>query len=86
MVVAVVVAYWAHEMPSHLRLSVLLYCVLFVAVGQPFNDYWGFLTAPIITLWLAYTPQGLRALLANTGLTYRPGQRQSGEPLSVGTR
>jgi hypothetical protein len=82
-VVAVVVAYWAHEMPSHLRLSVLLYCVLFMAVGQPFNDYWGFLIAPIITLWLAYTPQGLRALLANAGLTYRPCQRQSGEPLTV---
>jgi hypothetical protein len=66
-VVAMVVAYWAREMPTHLRLSVLLYCVLFLAVGQPFNDYWGFLTAPSIALWLAHAPEGVRTLFASAG-------------------
>ena len=66
-VVAMVVAWWAPQMPLHLQISVLVYSALFFAVGQPFNSYWGLLTAPIMALWLAYSPQGLRGLLANAG-------------------
>jgi hypothetical protein len=64
-VVAMVVAWWAPRIPLHLRLSVLVYSALFFAVGQPFNDYWGLLTAPIMSLWLAYSPRGLRELVTH---------------------
>jgi hypothetical protein len=36
-------------------------------LGQPFNTYWGLLTAPMIAFWLAYTPSGLRALWTPSG-------------------
>jgi hypothetical protein len=83
-VVTMIVACWARDMPAHLRWTVLLYCVLFLAVGQPFNDYWGFLTAPTIALWLAYTPQGFRALLTNAGFSQRSSSQRSGEPTGMG--
>jgi hypothetical protein len=55
-------AYWAPAMPRHLRLSVLTYSALFSVIGLPFNLYWGHLLAPLLALWLTYTPAGLRRL------------------------
>jgi hypothetical protein len=43
----------------HLRLTVLTYLSLFLVVGQPFNDYWGLLTAPI---WALAAADGVDAL------------------------
>jgi hypothetical protein len=71
-VVSMVVAWWAPRMPLHLRLSVLVYSSLFLAVGQPFNDYWGLFTAPLMAFWLAYSPRGFRELLGNAGLDPYP--------------
>jgi hypothetical protein len=59
--VGVVVAWWAPA-PTHLRAAVVLYSGLFLVIGQPFNQYWGLLTAPLMSLWLAYAPSGWRAL------------------------
>lgn len=56
-------AAWAPAAPLHLRAAVAGYSVLFLAVGQPFNGYWGFLTAPLMSLWFTHAPAGLRALL-----------------------
>ena len=75
-VVAMAVACWAPRMPAHVRMSVLLYSALFLAVGQPFNGYWGFLTAPVVALWLAHAPSGMRALVANAGLSSPTRPRQ----------
>jgi hypothetical protein len=45
---------------AHLRASAGLYAVLFLAVGQPFNDYWGFLAWPS---WCLAFGLGLAALV-----------------------
>jgi hypothetical protein len=66
-VVAVAAAAGAPRMPLHIRGSIVVYSVCFLAVGQPFNGYWGFLTSPLIALWLAYAPAGFRALWTPAG-------------------
>jgi hypothetical protein len=63
-VVAGVAAWWAKKMPLHVRASVLVYSVLFLFIGMPFNTYWGELIAPLVGLWLAYAPIGLSTLWA----------------------
>ena len=63
-VAAGVAAWWNPQMPLHIRGSVLIYSVLFLAVGQPFNQYWGLLIAPIIGMWLTYAPSGFGVLWA----------------------
>jgi hypothetical protein len=44
---------------SHLRGTILAYGAMFMAIGQPFNNYWGFVTAPIWALAVGY---GLEAV------------------------
>jgi hypothetical protein len=66
-VVAIVAAWWAPEMPIHVRMSVVVYSVCFLVIGQPFNIYWGFLTAPLLALWAAYAVSGLRACWMTAG-------------------
>lgn len=44
---------------SRLRTTVLVYLAMFLIVGQPFNYYWGLLTAP---LWALATADGVDAL------------------------
>lgn len=39
------------------------YVLLFSAIGQPFNVYWGLLTAPFLALGLANAPVALRDLI-----------------------
>lgn len=73
-VVGVAAAAWAPRMPLHIRASIVLYSACFLAIGQPFNGYWGFLTAPLIALWLAYAPAGLRAL-------WTPGRAHAPAPV-----
>jgi hypothetical protein len=67
-VVAGVAAWWAKKMPLHVRATVLVYSVLFLFVGLPFNTYWGELIAPLVGLWLAYAPIGLNTLWALAAL------------------
>jgi len=43
---------------------VLAYAGLFCFFGQPYNDYWGFLYAPLLPLGLAFAPRLLTSLLA----------------------
>jgi hypothetical protein len=61
-VVAAVAAWWAPQMPMHVRASVLVYSVLFLFIGLPFNANWGGTIAPLVALWLAYAPNGLSTL------------------------
>ncbi len=61
-VVAAVAAWWAPQMPVHVRASVLVYSVLFLFIGLPFNMNWGGMIAPLVALWLAYAPTGLTTL------------------------
>ena len=61
-VVLGVAAWWAPQMPWHVRAGVLTYSVLFLFVGLPFNTYWGDLIAPLVGLWLVHTPAALSTL------------------------
>jgi hypothetical protein len=62
LVVAGVAAWWAPNMPLHVRATVIVYSVLFLFIGLPFNTYWGELIAPLVALWLAYAPTGFSTL------------------------
>jgi hypothetical protein len=46
----VVAGILGHATPIHLRAAAALYLLAFMAIGQPFNYYWGFLTAPMLGL------------------------------------
>jgi hypothetical protein len=39
---------------SHLRGTIFAYCAMFIVIGQPFNNYWGFVTAPTWGLAVGY--------------------------------
>jgi hypothetical protein len=60
--VALVAAWWDRRLPIHARATLIMYGVLFLVVGLPFNGYWGLLIAPTVSLWLAYSWGGLRTL------------------------
>ena len=46
--------------PVQLRFAILVYACAFAIIGQPFNLYWGFVTAPLWAFGLAYSVDGLR--------------------------
>jgi len=52
-------ASWHSGAPLRLRAVTLAYLAMFLAVGQPFNSYWGLVTAP---LWAFAAAAGVDAL------------------------
>jgi len=58
-------ACWGRTAPGQLTLSLPLYFVLFCLVGQPFNNYWGYLTAPIWGHAFVHSAEGLRILISS---------------------
>jgi hypothetical protein len=54
-----ILASWWTPVPLQLRAAALAYLAFFAVVGQPFNDYWGLVTAP---LWAIAAAFGLHAL------------------------
>ena len=65
--VGLVAAWWNSRLPLHARATLAMYGALFLAVGLPFNGYWGLLIAPTVSLWLAYSWGGLQVLWASNG-------------------
>lgn len=57
------------SVPIQVRATWLAYAVLYLIVGQPFNGYWGLLTAPLWGVTLVYAPDAFshtgRALMAS---------------------
>ena len=49
--------------PVQLRLGILAYVSTFAIIGQPFNSYWGLVTAPLWAFGLAYSVDGVRWIL-----------------------
>ena len=45
-----------------IRLTGLAYLAAFSVVGYPFNDYWGFLDAPLLAVGFAFAPAGMARL------------------------
>lgn len=52
----------ARATPPQLRWPLLAYAGFFCVVGQEFNHYWGFVTAPLWSFALLYSPDGIRTL------------------------
>jgi hypothetical protein len=46
--------------PVQLRLGILAYVSTFAIIGQPFNSYWGLVSAPLWAFGLAYSVDGVR--------------------------
>jgi hypothetical protein len=53
---------WREEIGTRCGLAAGLYLALFVAVGNPFNAYWGLLYAPLLSFGAALAPAALRDL------------------------
>lgn len=60
-------AAWPLKTGAHAVLAVAAYAVLFALVGKVFNDYWGALYTPLMTLGLAWFPFALADLLRAIG-------------------
>ena len=52
----------APSMPMQLRAAILGYFLTFAIVGQPFNSYWGLVTAPMWAFGIIYSADGARWL------------------------
>jgi hypothetical protein len=50
------------RMPPRLAITLAVYAVLFLVVGQPFNTYWGFLAAPLWAVAAGYGVQRIADL------------------------
>ena len=53
------------RVPRQIAVPLLAYVVLFTFSGQPFNYYWGWVTAPIWAFASAYGVDGLHSLIAS---------------------
>jgi hypothetical protein len=51
---ALIVAGMARNMPAELRWTGIAYMAFFFVVGQPFNNYWGAVAAPVLACWLPF--------------------------------
>jgi hypothetical protein len=60
--VLMVAALWARTLPPHVRWTAVTYALFFAVVGQPFNDYWGFVAAFPYAVAMGYGPEGLETL------------------------
>jgi hypothetical protein len=53
---------WNSAAGRRAGLAASLYLGLFAIVGQPFNQYWGSLVAPLLCLGIAQAPDALTTL------------------------
>ena len=51
---ALILAATARSMPAELRWTGIAYAAFFLVVGQPFNNYWGAVVAPVLACWLPF--------------------------------
>jgi hypothetical protein len=54
----------APSAPAQLSVPLFVYFILFCVAGQPFNFYWGYLTAPLWGHAFVHSWEGIRALLS----------------------
>jgi hypothetical protein len=71
---------WKGETGLRLSLTAVVYIAAFAVVGQPFNDYWGLLYAPLLPFGLAGAPAALRDLLEQvSGVRRQRSERVNGQ-------
>jgi hypothetical protein len=63
---------WPGPTGERMALTVFVYLALFAIVGKSFDNYWGALFTPVMTLGLVWLPAGLRDL-------WRAGRREERE-------
>jgi len=54
---------WRGETGRRCLGTTVAYLAAFAVVGQPFNEYWGLLYAPLLPLGIAQAPAALRDLI-----------------------
>jgi len=64
---------WRGETGERLALTAGVYVAAFAIVGQPFNDYWGLITAPLLACGIAAAPEALYDLFRGLTFPARPG-------------
>lgn len=57
---SLILAGTARSMPSELRWTGIAYIAFFLVVGQPFNNYWGAVAAPVLACWLPFAGASAR--------------------------
>jgi hypothetical protein len=65
------------ELGRRATLTIAAYLLLFAFVGKAFNDYWGYLYAPLLAFGFAWTPLAIARLCGNRGPSIAGGQRPS---------
>jgi hypothetical protein len=53
---------WRGNASQRTGLTAAAYLALFAVVGLPINNYWGFLSAPLLALGFVHAPGALRDL------------------------
>ena len=61
--VLLVSVFWARSVSPYISWSILVYIAFFLVVGQPFNDYWGYLPSLVWAIGFAYGLAGLSSLV-----------------------
>jgi hypothetical protein len=59
---------WPATAAKRTFLTVAVYLVIFSVVGKPFNDYWGFMYAPILSFGIPWIPRALLDLIQRMDL------------------
>ena len=53
---------WRGWTGARLALTASVYVAAFAVVGQPFNDYWGLMNAPLLAFGIAAAPEAIHHL------------------------
>ena len=72
--------------PPQVRLSLLFYLVLFATAGQHFNEYWGFVTAPIWAFSFSHGLVTIRDLFRTASGSPAPQPRGERDPRNTPSR
>lgn len=72
-------AAWRSPAGNRVTLTICGYLVAFAVVGQPFNQYWGSLIAPLLCFGVALAPRALSDLWQASQLTQR-GSKVARQP------
>jgi hypothetical protein len=75
---------WRGILGARLGLTAAAYVTAFAVVGQPFNDYWGLMYAPLLAFGFAAAPATLRDLY--TAVTSQRAHSLAGSHPSIAGR
>jgi hypothetical protein len=74
---------WRGELGTRASVTAGLYVAAFAFVGQPFNDYWGLIDAPLLALGFVHSAASLRDLFDSFSPTAEQNRRVDGEKKAI---